>query len=37
MALANSLLQFFANSFRRTGSVENKLATETVVPRYHQI
>jgi hypothetical protein len=34
MALANSRLQFLENSFRRTGNVENKFATETLVPRY---
>jgi hypothetical protein len=34
--LANSLLQFLENSFRRTGSVANKFATETIVPLCHQ-
>ena len=36
IALANSRLQFLENSFRRTGNVENKFATETQVPRYDQ-
>lgn len=34
--MANSLLQFLENSFRRTGSVANKFATETIVPLCHQ-
>ena len=36
MTFANSRLQFFENSFRRTGSVENKSDTETVVPRFNK-